>query len=382
MIYTPLIFAILIVAANALLNIELKKKSNKEFLAGIFERANSGLGATATVTPSTVVINDYANSQYFGQITIGSTSVTTKQNFQVIFDTGSSDLWVASKDCGGLFGSCGSHAKYDHSKSNSYLANGTKFHIEYGSGPVDGYQSVDQVQVGSINIKNQNFAEVTDASGLGAAFKLGKFDGILGLAWPTIAQIKGSTVFQSMVSQARITNQFAFFLGNVDGEAGTLVFGGTDPAHYTGEFSYVPVVSKTYWEIKLDQLKVGSTVYNNAPYAIVDSGTSLLTGPSTEVAKLAAQVGAKPFINGEYTVACKDVPNLPNLEFTLGGKVYSLSGAEYTIPDGTMCLFGIIGLDVPAPAGPLWILGDIFMRKFYTVFDTENSRVGFALAKH
>jgi len=223
---------------------------------------------------------------------------------------------------------------------------------------------------------------VTDASGLGAAFKLGKFDGILGLAWPTIAQIKGSTVFQSMVSQAGITNQFAFFLGNVDGEAGTLVFGGTDPAHYSGEFSYVPVVSKTYWQINLDQLKVGGTLYKNAPYAIVDSGTSLLTGPSTEVAKLAAQIGAKAFVNGEYTVPCNQVANLPNLDFTIGGKVYSLTGPEYTIPDGTICLFGVIGLDIPAPAGPLWILGDIFMRKFYTVFDTANSRVGFALAKH
>jgi hypothetical protein len=322
-----------------------------------------------------IVINDYENSQYYGEVALG----TPEQKFNVIFDTGSSDLWVASSKCDD---SCGRHAEYDSSASSTYVANGTAFDIMYGSGPVSGFQSVDTLNMGGLLVKSQEFAEVTNAAGLGAAYKLGKFDGILGMAFDVLSVNKVPTPFDNLVSQGLIdTAQFAFYLGDSRTDKGELVLGGTDPAHYSGDITWVNLLAATYWEITLNGMSVDGTSYTSGTKAIVDSGTSILTAPSDVVASIAAQLGAKEIIEGEYMLAC-DYEGLPDFTFTIDGHDYTLSASDYLLPDGDLCLLGMIGMDIPAPTGPLWILGDVFMRKYYTVFDTANKRVGFALATH
>ncbi|CAE7828471.1 ctsd, partial [Symbiodinium microadriaticum] len=176
--------------------------------------------------------------------------------------------------------------------------------------------------------------------------------------------------------------EFAFYLGNSRADKGELTLGGMDPAHYTGDITYVPLRAATYWEITLGDLQVDGESYisGGEAKAIVDSGTSILTGPSAEVAQIAAKLGAKEIIAGEYMMKCDY--NAPNMVFTIDGNDYTLTPEDYLIPDGDLCLLGLMALDIPAPTGPLWILGDVFMRKYYTVFDVANERVGFALAKH
>lgn len=358
----------------------MKKTGNREFVAGVLARAMKGMGMSYKLgADGNIVINDYENSQYFGEISLGTSKPA--QKFNVIFDTGSSDLWVAGAKCDD---SCGRHAKYDSSKSSTYVANGTIFHIEYGSGPVSGYESNDVITTGGLTAVNQVFAEVTDASGLGAAFSLGKFDGILGLAFPVLSVNKVSPVFQNMVSQGLVKDaQFAFFLGNSEAEGGELTLGGTDPNHYTGSFTWVPLKAATYWEITLDGFNADGKSYVPAggQNAIVDSGTSILTGPAETVKQIATAIGGHEIIAGEYLISC-NTKKLPNFDFVINGVTYTLTPEDYLIPDGNVCLLGIMGMDIPAPTGPLWILGDVFMRKYYTVFDAANTRVGFALANH
>ena len=90
---------------------------------------------------------------------------------------------------------------------------------------------------------------------------------------------------------------------------------------------------------------------------MLDTGTSILAGPTAEVKRIAQMVGAKPFPlqKSEYTVPCKDVAKLPNIDVTIGGSVFQLTPDDYVIKDeNVICLFGMTGIAIPAPRGPLW----------------------------
>merc|ERR1719160_1852849 len=131
----------------------------------------------------------------------------------------------------------------------------------------------------------------------------------------------------------------------------------------------------------MDDAKVGGNSVSDCKKAIVDSGTSLLAVPTSDFKKIADAVGAKPVapippLNKEYTVDCNS-PG-PDIEFVIGGKSYVLKKEDYVLNEGGQCLLGFTGLDVPAPAGPLYILGDVFMRAHYVKFDVDNKQLGFA----
>lgn len=317
------------------------------------------------------MINDFENAQFYGPITIG----TPPQPFNVIFDTGSSNLWVASSECTQL--ACDLHNKYNHGASSTYQPNGTVFNIDYASGPVSGFLSKDTVGLAGLTVKLATFAEITDVSGLGPAFLVGKFDGILGMAWQSISVDNIPTIFQDLLFQKSVDAPvFAFYLPSTSGGVGELTIGGIDPKHYKGQLSYVPLSSETYWEVVLDDVTFGGKSVTNTKKAVLDSGTSLLAGPTADVAALAQLAGATPFVNGEYLISC-DLSSLPNIAFVVGGKAFELTPAQYTLNVEGLCLFAFVGIDIPAPAGPLWIMGDVFIRSYYTVFDWGNKRLGF-----
>jgi len=375
MMRLTLLAALATVASADILRVPMTKRSldfakkvtpeEKHFIQEV--RSNSNLlGQTGNA-----VINNYANAQYYGSLTVG----TPPQKINVVFDTGSSNLWVPNHH--NLFQH---HNIYDHSKSSTYKANNTKFAIQYGSGAVSGFFSDDTVNIAGVDIPGYKLAEASSTKGMGIGYYMAKFDGICGMGWSSITQGGGMSPIAAMVASGKLdAPEFGFYLGN--SHPGEMVVGGTDPKHYTGDFSYVNLSSETYWEIKLDSFKIGGESATSAVKAIVDSGTSLLAGPKADVKKIAKLVGAKPIafgLTGEYSIDCN--AKAPDMEFSLGGNTYTLALKDYIINEGGECLFAMMGIDIPAPNGPLWILGDVFMRKYYTKFDYGNKRLGFALA--
>ncbi|CAO4385754.1 unnamed protein product [Caenorhabditis nigoni] len=335
-------------------------------------------------------LSDYSNAQYYGPIVIG----TPPQNFQVLFDTGSSNLWVPCANC--PFGdiACRMHNRFDCKKSSSCTATGASFEIQYGTGSMKGTVDNDIVcfshDTTFCTDKTQGLACATSEPGI--TFVAAKFDGIFGMGWDTISVNKiAQPMDQIFANSAICPNQlFAFWLSrdaNDIANGGEITLCDTDSNHYTGNIAWEPLVSEDYWRIKLGAVSIQGTTFTNGPMdSIVDTGTSLLTGPSDIIKKIQHKIGAIPLLNGEYEVACSKIPSLPNITFTLGGQNFDLQGKDYILQlsngnGGMTCLSGFMGMDIPAPAGPLWILGDVFIGRFYSVFDHGNKRVGFATSK-
>jgi len=371
---TVALFASVLICAAAaeLFRIPLLKH---EFTARQEARMNGYVQDPAlvdTLGADPVVITDYSDAQYYGQLTIG----TPPQSFKVIFDTGSSNLWVPSKKTSIIHWNP-LHAKYDSSKSSTYIKNGTDFSIQYGSGSLTGFVSEDDVTIGDITVKKQLFAEATNEPGL--AFKIGKMDGIMGMAWQSIAVNGIKPPWYDVVAATGGQNLFAFYLGKGNGDNSELVLGGTDPKHYTGDISYVPLSDEKYWMFTMDNFAIGSATESNVT-VIADTGTSLLAGPTDFITKVQAAIGAKPLAKGEYTLDCSKLDSLPKLTITLAGKDYVLEGKDYALQVSGQCLSGFMGIDLPAGNPVKFILGDVFLRKYYSIYDAGNKRMGFATA--
>jgi len=245
---------------------------------------------------------------------------------------------------------------------------------------LSGFISQDVVTIGDLTIKDQDFAEATEEPGL--AFAFGRFDGIMGLGFDTISVNRIVPPFYQMIEQGLLDEPvFAFYLGDTDADKSEVIFGGIDDSHYTGKMINIPLRRKAYWEVDLDAITFGdSTAPLDDTGAILDTGTSLIALPSTLAELLNKEMGAKKGFNGQYTVECEKRDSLPDMTFTLTGYNFTITPYDYILEVQGSCISAFMGMDFPG--GPLVVLGDAFLRKWYSVYDLGKGAVGLAAAKH
>ncbi|XP_003792373.1 cathepsin E [Otolemur garnettii] len=340
------------------------------------QQNNSCLMALAVKEPLT----NYLDVEYFGNISIGS----PPQNFTVCFDTGSPDFWVPSAFCKSR--ACKKHAKFCPSQSNTHTRlEGKTFSIQYGTGSCSGIIGVDRVSVGGLTVPNQPFGEALKEPG--KVFAHVQFDGIMGLSYPSLAEDGMTPVFDNMITQKLVDQPiFSIYMSSTNqkgGKGSELIFGGYDHSHFTGRLNWVPVSKQEYWQIKVDKIRVGRSVMlcSKGCQAIVDTGTSSITGPSDDIRQLQKAIRAVRRKNGDYTVRCNKLKVMPDVTIVIKGVSYTLKPTAYTLRGKKFCRTGFEEFDI-SDDEPLWILGNVFIRQFYSVFDRGNNRVGLARAVH
>ncbi|XP_051803808.1 pepsin A-like [Acanthochromis polyacanthus] len=306
------------------------------------------------------------DTTYSGVIGIG----TPPQFFKVLFDTGSSDLWVPSVRC--TSSSCAGHLKFNSSASSTFQAASKPFKISYKSGFASGSTGYDTIKISDLYVEQQMFG-LTEAEAI--FLKSVPWDRVVGLPFSNVTLDGGISILDNMWNQGIIPqNMFSMYLSS-SVEGSVLILGGTDSSHYTGSIKWIPLHhTSNLWNIQIQSIPInGNTVAcAGRCEAVVDSGTSVIIGSDEEISNINGWLGAIPDQYGAAAVSCFNTNLLPDIVFNINGSSFSLPPAAYIMKSGSGCTTGFA-------AGP-WILGEVFMRHFYTAFDVGNKMVGFAQA--
>ncbi|XP_073822206.1 lysosomal aspartic protease-like [Musca autumnalis] len=375
--FIVVLLSALLLAEATLVQIPLTKVKEYKSKANEIRKLKAKYGGTPRAQSRDLVkekLFNYVDDSYYGKITIG----TPGQEFLVLFDTGSSNLWVPVAPCSSDNEACKNHHTYDPSASSTHVKKGESFAIAYGSGSLSGYLVEDTVTIEGLEIKKQVFAAATDEPG--DTFAYAPFDGLMGMAYKEIAVDDVTPPWYNMISQGLVKDKVFSFHLDRDGTSdngGVMVLGGNDDDCYTGEFHYVPVSEKGYWQFEMTEAHVNGVRLCDHCQAIADTGTSLIGVPSDKYEEINKALGGKfDEDTYEYMLDCSKIDDLPVVTFRLGEGTFTLTGSDYVIKSDDKCAsaFEDTGTD-------FWILGDVFIGKYYTTFDFENNRVGFALAK-
>ncbi|KAG2147744.1 acid protease [Suillus bovinus] len=306
--------------------------------------------------------------------------------YTLLVDTGSSNTWI------------GANKAYE--KTSTSKDTGNQFYVPYGDGSyASGEEYTDTVTLNSdLVIDNQSIGVAYKYSGMGS------LNGLLGVGPVDLTQDTVSntndvaTVTDNLYKQGTISSEVlgVFFAPASSGDtSGELTFGGYDASKITGDVSYVPITSTSsasaYWGID-QSISYGSTTILDETAGIVDTGTTLIYIASDAFETYqSATGGTLDKTTGLLQISSDQYQQLLSLYFTIGGVTYELTPNAQIWPrslnsyiegttDGIYLVVSSNGS--PSGSGLDFTNGYCFLERFYSVFDTTNSQVGFATTEY
>jgi cathepsin D len=237
----------------------------------------------------------------------------------------------------------------------------------------------------------------------------------MGLSFPTLSTLNYTPIFDNIMQQHLLAhNMFSFYLTDKDEPSSSMIlFGQPDNKYYEGELHWHNVTDPGYWQLEMNDIYLNNQPTGLCPdnkcKLVIDTGTSIMTGPTDSLSLLLQKL---PLEN------CDEVDKLPELGFRIGNLLYTMKPREYiifaskqtssfiqvedkktgsqntiktdlsfTFEEGVYkaktnsCKRAFMPLDVDQPRGPLWVWGDLIMRKYFIVFDRVRQMVGIAERK-
>lgn len=355
---------------------------------------------------------------YFGTLFIGAPN---PQKFTVVFDSGSGHLLVPSEAC--KSNTCGAHRQYIRNQSQSAVdidhdgiqvdrnaEERDQVSIAFGTGEVLGdfvYELVcfkdhtgEIEYIASAHQDCVHMRVVTATQMSEEPFREFQFDGVLGLGLESLAVDPGFSLLGQMMRVGNVMQlRFGLFLSDSDAVPSEIAFGGHDQNRISEAPKWAEVVDPSlgFWQIRIKSVKVGdeyvSFCDDGTCVAIVDSGSSLLGVPRTQAQHMHWLL-ARKVTEGNAAVDCRDYPgpmvvfDLGEFAIEVGPKDYSRPAAMQVVSNKTdnsqvICRASLSPVDMgEAMSSKTFILGEPVLRKYYTVYDWAEQRVGFALARH
>jgi len=349
------------------------------------------------VSPSTEASSGSVTNEdvtYVAPVTIGGTT------WQLIVDTGCKSLLQyfrkllrGSTNSRCLLASntwCGAQTSCEPTSTGK--STGGSVSVSYGSGEFSGNEYTDTVSFGGLTVTKQSIGAATSASGFQGV------DGIIGfgpvdLTEDTVSNANTVPTFtDNLYSQGSISTEV---LGvsfrpesgsDTDDTNGELTIGGTDSSKYSGTLTYFSKLTSgdasAYWGISIASFTYGSTTLSSGASGIVDTGTTLIYIPTSAYNKFLSAAGGTTDSNSGLAEFSKAPTS--NFGIKFGSTTYTLTPSQYLVPTAQYSYYGLTSgkyyawINDGGSSGVNTIIGQKFLENYYAVFDTTNSRIGFA----